>query len=199
MTRLVVGKALGSRFRTWNRQRKVAWLRSFCDEVGVRSVLLVGTAAEGGEYAWGNLVEESLAERCELTVWSGFWTLTDRTFVLCDALELPFPDDAFDLVFSNAVIEHVGGEAEQRTFVEEHARVGRHWVLTTPNLRFPVESHTNAVLSHWSPRWRADRPEFTRLLTRGQLARLLPRGARLVGSALAPTFTAHSPRPGPAG
>jgi hypothetical protein len=199
MTRLAVSKDLGSAFRTWNRKRKVAWLRRFCDEAGVRSVLLVGIAAEGGEYAWGNLVEDAVAEQCEFTVWSGFWRRTDRTFLLCDALRLPFPDDAFDLVFSNAVIEHVGQEDEQLAFVAEHARVGRSWVLTTPNLGFPVESHTNAVLSHWSPRWRRGREEFTRLLTRRQLRRLLPREAAIVGNGFSPTFIAYSTRPGSGG
>jgi hypothetical protein len=96
------------------------------------------------------------------------------------------------------VIEHVGGEVEQRRFVAEHVRVGRDWVITTPNRWFPVESHTSAVLRHWSPRWRDSRPEFTRLLSLREFRDLLPADARVVGRPWSATFTAMS-APGEAG
>ena len=47
------------------------------------------------------------------------------TAVQADGRELPFADDAFDLGFSNAVVEHVAGRAEQRRFVHELCRVSR--------------------------------------------------------------------------
>ena len=72
-------------------------------------------------------------------------------YVQANALELPFADEEFDVVFSNAVIEHVGGEAEQRRFVEEVLRVGRRAFITTPNRWFPVEVHTRLPLVHWLP------------------------------------------------
>ncbi|MFN0155249.1 MAG: class I SAM-dependent methyltransferase [Gaiella sp.] len=73
------------------------------------------------------------------------------TYVQGDACALPFPDGAFDVVFSNAVIEHVGGRDRQRRFVEEAVRVGRRVFLTTPNRRFPLELHTRLPLVHWLP------------------------------------------------
>ena len=45
------------------------------------------------------------------------------TAVQADGRELPFADGAFDLGFSNAVVEHVGGRDEQRRFVHELCRV----------------------------------------------------------------------------
>src|SRR5437763_5638139 len=40
--------------------------------------------------------------------------------VQADGRELPFADDAFDIAFSNAVVEHVaGGREGQRRFVHE--------------------------------------------------------------------------------
>jgi SAM-dependent methyltransferase len=73
------------------------------------------------------------------------------TYVQGDALDLPFEDGAFDVVFSNAVIEHVGGREAQRRFVEEALRVAQRAFVTTPNRWFPVEVHTRLPLVHWLP------------------------------------------------
>src|SRR5690348_3523564 len=48
---------------------------------------------------------------------------------------LPFPDDAFDLVFCNAVIEHVGSRARQREFLGELLRLAPRAFVTTPKDR----------------------------------------------------------------
>jgi SAM-dependent methyltransferase len=72
-------------------------------------------------------------------------------YVQGDALNLPFGDAEFDIVFSNAVIEHVGGREQQRRFVEEALRVARRAFVTTPNRWFPVEVHTLLPLVHWLP------------------------------------------------
>jgi SAM-dependent methyltransferase len=73
------------------------------------------------------------------------------TYVQGDALDLPFANGAFDVVFSNAVIEHVGGREAQRRFVEEALRVATRAFVTTPNRWFPVEVHTRLPLVHWLP------------------------------------------------
>jgi SAM-dependent methyltransferase len=72
-------------------------------------------------------------------------------YVQGDACALPFADDAFDIVFSNAVIEHVGDRARQALFVREALRVGHRVFLTTPNRWFPIEVHTRLPLVHWLP------------------------------------------------
>ncbi len=64
---------------------------------------------------------------------------------------LPFGDQSFDLVFSNAVIEHVGTREQQRAFVEELLRVGKRAFVTTPNRRHPIEFHTVTPLLHYLP------------------------------------------------
>ena len=72
-------------------------------------------------------------------------------YVQGDACALPFADGAFDVVHSNAVIEHVGGRDRQEAFVREALRVGRRVFLTTPNRWFPIEVHTRLPLVHWLP------------------------------------------------
>ena len=72
--------------------------------------------------------------------------------VRADGRELPFEDGAFDLGFSNAVVEHVaGGRDGQRRFVAELCRVARHVFVTTPNRWFPVDPHTLLPFAHWLP------------------------------------------------
>ena len=72
--------------------------------------------------------------------------------VVADGRSLPFADGEFDVGFSNAVVEHVGGRADQLAFVHELCRVARRVFVTTPNRLFPVEVHTLLPVVHWLPR-----------------------------------------------
>jgi hypothetical protein len=103
------------------------------------------------------------------------------TAVVFDACHLPFADKSFDVVYSNAVIEHVGDREHQQLFADEVRRVGRAWFVTTPNFWFPVDTHTSLPFVHWLPkRWRlpvfrsVGRQGDLTLLTRGQLQKLFP-------------------------
>jgi len=78
-------------------------------------------------------------------------------YVQGDACALPFADGAFDVVYSNAVIEHVGGRERQEAFVREAVRVGRRVFVTTPNRWFPIEVHMRLPLVHWLPEGPAGR------------------------------------------
>src|SRR6476620_1415013 len=73
------------------------------------------------------------------------------TVAQADGRRLPFADGAFELGFSNAVVEHVGGREEQRRFVHELCRVAERVFVTTPNRWFPLEVHTLLPLVHWLP------------------------------------------------
>jgi SAM-dependent methyltransferase len=113
-------------------------------------------------------------------------------FVRVNAGEaVPFEDGSFDIVFSNAVIEHVGGAARQRAFAAEALRVARRVFLVTPNRWFPFETHTGLPLAHYLPA-RAFRAVLRRtpyaiwasedrlnLLTASSLAAVFPPDARV--------------------
>jgi hypothetical protein len=72
--------------------------------------------------------------------------------VCADALTLPFPDGAFDLVWSNAVIEHVGDLDRQRRFAEEIRRVTDRYFVTTPWRGFPMELHYRLPMYQFVPK-----------------------------------------------
>jgi SAM-dependent methyltransferase len=110
-------------------------------------------------------------------------------YVQGDALALPFEDGAFDVVFSNAVIEHVGDRERQAAFVREALRVAPRVFVTTPNRWFPLEVHTRLPLVHWLPERASHRAydlvrkpwaKENHLLGPGDLERMFPPGARIV-------------------
>jgi SAM-dependent methyltransferase len=127
------------------------------------------------------------------------------SWVAGDGRALPFRDAAFDIVFSNSVIEHVGDAESQCRFAQEVMRVGRGFWVQTPNRWFPVEQHLLTPIVHWLPaKWQRrivprfnvwamlvrptpDRRDFyldhylreVRLLDEEQLRRLFP-GATLL-------------------
>ncbi len=110
-----------------------------------------------------------------------------------DACALPFADGEFDIVFSNAVIEHVGDRERQRQLVSEAVRVGRRVFITTPNRRFPVEAHTRLPVVHWlpdrlaHPAYRAVGKSFAtdvHLLSKSTLEALFPGRVRVVNLGL---------------
>src|SRR5436190_17207872 len=69
-----------------------------------------------------------------------------------DGNHFPFDVGSFDIVWSNAVIEHVGRREKQVLFLKEIKRVGKAAFITTPNKYFPVEIHTRTILLHFLPR-----------------------------------------------
>ncbi|WP_375413847.1 methyltransferase domain-containing protein [uncultured Bradyrhizobium sp.] len=66
---------------------------------------------------------------------------------------LPFQDGQFDIVCSNAVLEHVGGPSERAFFLAEAQRVASSAFITVPNGWFPIEHHTAVPLLHWNPKF----------------------------------------------
>ncbi len=131
--------------------------------------------------------------------------------VRADGRSLPFDTGRFDIGFSNAVVEHLPDLDSQRAFVRELCRVSHRVFITTPNRRFPIDTHTLVPLAHWLPDDRRDaiyrqlgRTEGLglRLLTPAQLLALFPSTARprllrrgMTLAAVAETSSVSGPRP----
>jgi len=74
------------------------------------------------------------------------------SYVKGDGTRLPYADGAFDIAFSNSVIEHLGTYENQVRFANEIRRVGRRYWVQTPNRRFFIEPHLVTPLIHFLPR-----------------------------------------------
>ncbi|MFG2022756.1 SAM-dependent methyltransferase [Streptomyces sp. NPDC048825] len=77
------------------------------------------------------------------------------TPVVADACGLSLPAHVatkrFDLVYSNSVLEHVGGHYRRQQFADTvHAHADHHWVQT-PYRYFPVEPHWLFPGIQWLP------------------------------------------------
>ncbi len=103
--------------------------------------------------AGGNILREVASAR-------NFYPMARYT--VFDGCALPFPDRSFDLVFSNAVIEHILPREKQSLFAREIMRVGKSWFVTTPNYWFPFESHYHLPFIQFLPRLL--QREYNRLL-----------------------------------
>ncbi len=65
------------------------------------------------------------------------------TAVVADACDLPatIRSQRFDLVYSNSVIEHVGGHYRRQRFAEAASELSARLWVQTPYRYFPVEPH----------------------------------------------------------
>jgi predicted SAM-dependent methyltransferase len=120
--------------------------------------------------------------------------IEDSRFAVVEgnATAMPFPDNAFDIAFSNSVIEHVGSWEQQQAFAREARRVARKLWIQTPARSFPLEAHLLAPyiqylpkhvqhrIVRWTPRGLLQ-PDVVheivdevRLLTYGEVKRLFP-------------------------
>jgi hypothetical protein len=151
-------QSFGDRATAHAREKMYARLAGLVPLDDMKTILDVGVTADR-ELVSSNFFENRYPHPERITALSdqdASWMeehYQGLSFVQSSALEMPFPDNSFDLVFSNAVIEHVGKRENQQQFLRECARVARRFVfITTPNRYHPVEFHTVLPFIHWLPK-----------------------------------------------
>lgn len=178
-----------------SRRKKYALFLKDCQPTPATTILDVGVGALADEGERGENFLEAWYPHPERITALGIGDLSSVqrsnpkvTVVTYDGGRFPFPDRAFDIVFSNAVLEHVGNATAQRAWVAECCRVGRTVFLTTPAREFPVDSHTLIPFAHYLPlrarnaiyralgRRNEAAPGALTLLTRRALRRCFPAG-----------------------
>jgi 2-polyprenyl-3-methyl-5-hydroxy-6-metoxy-1,4-benzoquinol methylase len=103
----------------------------------------------GGAFNWTMVTE--IPKLTILDVYDHANKAEWATYVVGDGCRTQFASGSFDIVFSNSVIEHVGGMERQRAFAAECMRCGRAFFVQTPNKWFPLDTHTLAPFIHWLP------------------------------------------------
>jgi len=174
-----------SRERKYNEFKKLSSLN--CES----NILDVG-AADKEFSPYDNYLEKAYQYHSQITVLSIFdldifkVRYPSIKAVTYSGGRFPFSDKQFSVVYSNAVIEHVGNTEEQLEFIKEMARCGQQFYFSTPAKEFLFEIHTNYPFIHWFPKpffnflvtksgkgWAAG--DFMYLLTKPALHRLLQR------------------------
>ena len=70
-----------------------------------------------------------------------------------NAKKIPSNFRKFDIVHSNATIEHVGNLRNQTIFLKKlYSITKKTLIVTTPNRFHPIEFHTKILMLHWLPK-----------------------------------------------
>jgi hypothetical protein len=121
------------------RARRWSLFSSYFPQLESMTVLDLG----GTPFTWMHLADHSAAVVLVNRDAQPQTSLAWLTTVIGDACALPqaIRGRPFDIVYSNSVIEHVGGYCQRRQFSESvHQAAARHWIQT-PYRYFPVEPH----------------------------------------------------------
>ncbi len=123
------------------RRRRFAWFLSIVNtyQTPVRVLDVGGTAAFWQQMGFTPTPDIQVTL---LNVDENVVRHPDFEAIIGDARDMTRVDDAeFDVVFSNSVIEHVGGFDDQYRMAREIRRVGCAYFVQTPNFYFPIEPH----------------------------------------------------------
>ncbi|MCT7958178.1 class I SAM-dependent methyltransferase [Laspinema palackyanum] len=109
----------------------------------------------GDQFFWELAKEEGfpVPQVTVINLYENSTTLPENiSWVVADGKNIPFEDSAFDIAFSNSVIEHLETWENQVQFASEIQRVAPNFFVQTPSYNFPVEPHFLTPFIHWLPK-----------------------------------------------
>lgn len=144
-------KSLGAKFRKERLKRfEKLFFRNFRIEKEIK-ILDVG----GTDYFWKNSQIPNIPG-VRITLLNLHLENTTHPHIESiqgDATDMrEFPDQSFDLVFSNSVIEHLYTLENQQKMASEIQRVGKKFFIQTPNKYFPIEAHYALPFAQFLPK-----------------------------------------------
>lgn len=144
-------KSLGAKFRKERLKRfEKLFFRNFRIEKEIK-ILDVG----GTDYFWKNSQIPNIpgVRITLLNLHLENTTHPHTESIQGDATDMrEFPDQSFDLVFSNSVIEHLYTLENQQKMASEIQRVGKKFFIQTPNKYFPIEAHYALPFAQFLPK-----------------------------------------------
>lgn len=137
------------------RARRFAYLKPLIEDIIAQKGHCRIADVGGTEYYW-DIFGSYVAERpIEITLMNlSAVTVHSHKFesVAADATDLAsYDDNAFDLVHSNSVIEHVGNWDRMSRMAAHVRRLAPVYYVQTPNFWFPYEPHFRFPFFHWLP------------------------------------------------
>lgn len=155
----MLGTSEDTTYRNAFRMKRLATFLALADDVLRRKSECTVLDVGGGRSYWAGLEEVWAGRNLRITLVNvDERAETDGlfTYVKGDARDMrQFPDQAFDLVHSNSVIEHVGRWSDMRRMADEVRRLAPIYFVQTPNFWFPIEPHMRTPFIHWLPApWR---------------------------------------------
>lgn len=134
-------------------QQYIKHLREYLPEISNLKILDLGCGAGGVCVSFANRnnrvlgldLDKKLINLTKINVSDAendFPPNAGVSIVLSSGTSLPFEDETFDLVICNDVIEHLTEQEDLMLEIHRVLKIGGHLYLTTPNKRYPIESHT---------------------------------------------------------
>jgi len=129
------------------RARRYGRFAVLCALQSTDRIIDIGSGAGGALAAFNH---ENEITAVDLQRWPSDPQHPNVRFVQGNGCALPFSDRAFDIAFSNSVIEHMCARDQER-FAAELRRVADRYYVQTPNSFFWLEPHYQLPLFQFLP------------------------------------------------